>query len=196
MAHWSSALVLMASSAVTALVIPAVVPSRACTVRMANPIDDEGNSVQGSERGVSFEEYVAGLGQEATLDAAKQAMLVLKEPEWNLAKMAVSATDEDFEISCSSMDYAEITIEVPPMMNTYEDYFYGLTADSHTSFKIEQDRSDPIEGRMQRRGGDPTAILLKCDPNGQSGEFVANLCFILPEEKGFSKYFQITCKAA
>ena len=56
---------------------------------------------------------------------------VLKAPEWNVAKMAVSATDEDFEISCSSMDDAELTIDVDPMMNTFEDYFFGLTADSH-----------------------------------------------------------------
>jgi hypothetical protein len=37
------------------------------------------------------------------------------------------------------------------------------------------------------------AIKVKCDPNGQTGEFVAYLCFILPEEKGFSKFFEIKC---
>ena len=81
------------------------------------------------------------------------------------------------------------------MMNTYEEYFYGLTPDSHPSFQIVSGESDPIEGKMQRRGGEPVAIKLKCDPNGQTGEFVAYLCFILPEEKGFSKFFQIKCDA-
>ena len=81
------------------------------------------------------------------------------------------------------------------MMNTFEDYFFGLTADSHPSFSIDMDASDPIEGKMQRRGSDPTVVTIKCDPNGMVGEFVANLCFILPEEPGFSKYYQVTCKS-
>ena len=75
----------------------------------------------------------------------------------------------------------------------YEDYFFGLTADSDAKFKIVQGASSPLEGTMDRRGGEPTTITIKCDPNGSSGEFIANLAFILPEEKDFSKFYQIKC---
>ena len=74
-----------------------------------------------------------------------------------------------------------------------QDYFYGLTEESDPKFTIEHDRSDPIEGRMQRRGGEPTSITLKCDPNGAAGTYEAFLCFILPEEKDFSTFYKITC---
>ena len=46
---------------------------------------------------------------------------------------------------------------------------------------------------MERRGGAPTSIKIKCEPSGATGELVAHLCFLLPEEKTFSKYFKITC---
>ena len=76
-----------------------------------------------------------------------------------------------------------------------QDYFYGLTEDSDSKFTIEHERSDPIEGRMQRRGGEPTSITLKFDSNGAAGTFEAFLCFILPEEKDFSTFYKITCVA-
>ena len=127
------------------------------------------------------------------MPAEKAAKLVLKEAEWNVEKMAVSATDVDYEIECSSMDFNEVIVEVAPSMNTFEDYFYGLTADSHQSFTIVAGESSPIEGRMQRRGGEPEVIKIKCEPNGQSGTFVAHLCFILENEPMYSKFYSITC---
>jgi len=48
---------------------------------------------------------------------------------------------------------------------------------------------------MERRGGEPTSLKIKCDPNGTAGELKATLCFILPEEKPFSKFYGITCKS-
>ena len=80
-------------------------------------------------------------------------------------------------------------------MNTYQDYFFGLTADSDTRFKIDMSQSSPFEGRTARKGGEPTEIMLKCDPQGSDGIYVAHLCFILPEEPTFSKFYKITCTA-
>ena len=80
-------------------------------------------------------------------------------------------------------------------MNTIEAYFYGLTADSHQAFSISHEESSPIEGRMQRRGGEPEVVKIKCDPNGQTGELQAYLCFILDEEPMYSKYYGITVKS-
>ena len=84
---------------------------------------------------------------------------------------------------------------VPPSMNTFEDYFYGFTADSDSQFTIAASESSPIEGRMQRRGGEPEVIKIKCDPGGKSGTFTAHLCFILDNEPMYSKYYSITCTA-
>ena len=102
-------------------------------------------------------------------------------------------TDLDYELTCSSMSDTEVTIDVLPMMNTYEDFFCGLTADSHPSFKLV---GGAFEGQMDRRGGAPVTFTVKCDPQGQSGEFVAHVAFILPEEKPFSKFFKITTTAS
>ena len=57
----------------------------------------------------------------------------------NVNKMAVSATDEDYVIECSAMGDAELIIEVEPSMNTYEEYFYGFTADSASQLSISAD---------------------------------------------------------
>ena len=133
---------------------------------------------------MSFDEFCkAKLRAPAALPAEKAARLILKEPEWNVAKMAVSSTDEDYELSCASSVDTEVVIEIPPSMNTFEDYFYGLTADSHPSFSIVAEESSPLEGRMKRRGGEPETVKIKCDPNGATGEFVAHLCFILQCEQ-------------
>ena len=160
--------------------------------------DDEGGMVRGiAEGGLTLEQVTAAAGQAGpSLPVEKAAKLVLKDPEWNLDKMEMSATDKDFEIACNSMDDAEIVIDVPPMMNTFEDYFFGLTADSHSSFSISTDESSPLEGRMQRRGGEPTVVKIKCEPNGASGTFEAHLCFILENEPGFSKFYKISCTSS
>ncbi len=177
--------------------VPRVAPaSRASLVRMQ--FDEEGGMVKEIEEGgMTLEQVRASYGAEAPkLDDAKAALLVLKEPEWNVNKMAVSATDEDFVLECSSMGDSEVVIEVEPFMNTIEEYCFGFTADSDPKFSIVHEESSPIEGRMQRRGGEPEVVKVKFDPNGASGEFVAHLCFILPEENMYSKFYSITAKSS
>lgn len=160
---------------------------------VVNAFDDEGGMVKGiAEGGQSWEDVVASHGMEGPkLSPEKQALCVLKEPEFNVNKMAVSATDEDYVIECSAMGDAELIIEVEPSMNTYEEYFYGLTADSASQISVSAEESSPIEGKMDRRGGKPNVIKLKFEPNAVSGEFIAHLCFILPEEPMYSKYYEI-----
>ena len=36
----------------------------------------------------------------------------------------------------------------------------------------------------------------QCEPNGQTGELVAYVGCILPEEKPFSTYYKITCQSS
>jgi len=135
-----------------------------------------------AEGGLTLEEVRANAGKAGPeLDEKKKAMLVVKDD-----------TDLDYDLECNSMSDTELVIDVLPVMNTYEEYFCGLTADTHSSFSII---NTEIEGTMDRRGGEPTTVTIKCDPNGVSGEFVAYLCFILPEEKPFSKFYKITCKS-
>jgi hypothetical protein len=73
---------------------------------------------------------------------------------------------------------------------TFEDFYCGFTADSHPAFSVS-----PATGTMERRNGTPTRLIVHCNPQGQAGELVGHLCFILPEEKDFSTYYKITCNS-
>jgi len=188
-------------SCASALVLPSRVATlQRCALRMQlgdatrDISDDEGNSVQGIEKeAVSFADYVAGLdAPEPTLPEDKAALIVLPEPSWKVSIMAVSDIDLAIEMECAAMDYTETAIDIEPMMNTFQEYFFGFTADSHASFSIDHDRSSPIEGTMGRRGNDPLTIIVKCDTNGQVGEFVAHVGCILPDEPDFSKFYKVT----
>ena len=67
----------------------------------------------------------------------------------------------------------------------------GTTGEpAHPAFSVS-----PASGKMERRNGDPTTVIVTCDPRGAKGELKATLCFILPEEKMFSSYYGITCHA-
>ena len=33
-----------------------------------------------------------------------------------------------------------------------------------------------------RRGGEPTTMVITCDPKGQAGTFIGNLVIVLPED--------------
>ena len=114
-----SAILLASISVAGALVLPTRAPQRtpqrARTVQL-KITDDEGNSVQDIVSGTSFADYVAGLGDTPTLAPEKAEKLVLPEPSWKVSKMAVSDIDEEIELSCASMDFAEVPIDVDPMM--------------------------------------------------------------------------------
>ena len=77
----------------------------------------------------------------------------------------------------SSGSGTSITIPVKPVCMTFEDYFAAFSKDSHPSFSVT-----PFTGRMDRRGGEITELVVTCDPKGQSGELIGNLVINLPED--------------
>eukprot|EP01082_Thalassiosira_pseudonana_P000193 g401.t1 g401 contig1:962151-963464(-) len=72
---------------------------------------------------------------------------------------------------------AELLLSVKPVCMGFEDYYAAFTSDSHPSFSVS-----PVAGRMDRRGGEPTELVVKCNPQGRAGEFVGNLVVNLPED--------------
>jgi hypothetical protein len=113
---------------------------------------------------------------------------VLPEPSWKVSRMAVSATDDEFEMFTGATETRALEIAVKPVCMTFEDFYCGFTADSHPSFSVT-----PTTGKMERRNGPPTTVKVTCNPQGAAGDLVGHLCFILPEEKDFSTYYKITC---
>jgi len=68
-------------------------------------------------------------------------------------------------------------IEVKPVCMTFEDYFAGFSVDSFPGFSVS-----PATGRMDRRGGEPTVLTIRIEPEGRSGELTGNLVVNLPED--------------
>jgi hypothetical protein len=89
--------VLPLSSAVLPLPLPpAAARARAGLRRVLMQFDEEGGMVKGiAEGGMSLEDVIASYGAEGPkLSDEKQALCVLKEPEFNVVKMDMSSTDE------------------------------------------------------------------------------------------------------
>ena len=133
-----------------------------------------------------------GSASKHSLPPEKQAQFVLPEESFKVSKMEMSQTDEDFELECTPFHEADTYIMVEPMFITKAKYFMGFTSDSDPKITID---NNLVEGEMNTKSGKPTAIKIKFTPDGETGEFTAYLCFILPEEKTFSKFYKITAKS-
>jgi len=72
---------------------------------------------------------------------------------------------------------AELLLSVKPVCMGFEDYFAAFAPDSHESFSVS-----PVAGRMDRRGGETTDLMVVCEANGKAGTFVGNLVINLPED--------------
>ena len=72
---------------------------------------------------------------------------------------------------------AELLLSVKPVCMGFEDYYAAFASDSHPSFSVS-----PQVGRMDRRGGEPTELVVTCTPGGKAGSFVGNLVINLPED--------------
>jgi len=72
---------------------------------------------------------------------------------------------------------SELLLSVKPVCMGFEDYYAAFTADSHPSFSV-----NPCAGRMDRRGGEPTELVVTCQPGGKSGTWTGNLVINLPED--------------
>lgn len=71
----------------------------------------------------------------------------------------------------------ELVIDVAPVCMTFEDYFAAFSQDSFPGFSVS-----PATGRMDRRGGELTTLIVSCKPGGKSGDLVGNLVINLPED--------------
>ena len=72
---------------------------------------------------------------------------------------------------------SEVVLSVKPVCMGFEDYYAAFTADSHPSFSVS-----PCAGRMDRRGGEPTELVISCKPGGKNGVWTGNLVINLPED--------------
>jgi hypothetical protein len=89
-----------------------------------------------------------------------------------------SVPDGEFEMRVfASASAMEQPLMVAPICMTFEDYYAGFSKDSHPSLSVS-----PAVGRMDRRGGEPTELIVTCDPRGQSGTFSGDLVINLPED--------------
>ena len=59
----------------------------------------------------------------------------------------------------------------------FEDFYAGFADGAHPSLKVT-----PDHGRMDRRGGEITTLMVHCNPGGQAGKFEGTLVVVLPEE--------------
>lgn len=85
--------------------------------------------------------------------------------------------DHAFKVASGSSMGASYDLVVKPFCMGYEDYYAGLTADSHPSLSIT-----PTSGRMDRRGGEESVFEVTCKPGGQAGVFKGQLVIFLPDE--------------
>lgn len=84
---------------------------------------------------------------------------------------------------------AELLLSVKPVCMGFEDYFAAFASDSHPSFSVS-----PVAGRMDRRGGEATELMVVCNAAGKAGTFVGNLVINLPEDNSKICY-KITANA-
>lgn len=95
-----------------------------------------------------------------------------------------SVPDGEYSTNVPSTSAGEsLTVEVNPVCMTFEDYFAGFSADSFAGFSVE-----PATGRMDRRGGEPTVLTVKIEPQGASGDLTGNLVINLPEDNSKITY--------
>lgn len=83
----------------------------------------------------------------------------------------------------STGDGASLEISVQSPCMTFEDYYASFSKGSHPSLSVS-----PSTGRMDRRKGDPTVMLITCIPNGMSGALTGDLVINLPEDNSFICY--------
>ena len=59
----------------------------------------------------------------------------------------------------------------------FEDFYAGWAPETPPGFSVS-----PIQGRMERRGGEPGACASAVASDGQTGEKVGYLCVVLPDD--------------
>jgi hypothetical protein len=98
-------------------------------------------------------------------------------PGMDFTPSSVMDGEYSMNVASSSSTGAQITLQVAPVCMTFEDYYAAFAPGSHPSFSVA-----PVTGRMDRRGGEATALTVTCDPRGASGNLVGTLVVNLPED--------------
>ncbi|KAJ8601804.1 hypothetical protein CTAYLR_007477 [Chrysophaeum taylorii] len=93
------------------------------------------------------------------------------------AQMGRFADEIAFSMPAASDQSRISDVFIKPVCMAYEDFYAGFTADSASCFSVE-----PTEGRMDRRGGEPTMLTIECKPDGKPGSKLGYLCVVLPDE--------------
>lgn len=91
-----------------------------------------------------------------------------------------------FQVAASSQG-GDYEIVIKPFCMSFEDYFAAFAPGAHPSLKVS-----PCAGRMDRRGGEPTYLVVSCEPGGQAGTFTGDLVINLPEDNSKLTY-KISC---
>lgn len=105
--------------------------------------------------------------------AAKSVKFELDMP----AKMGRFLQEINVDIPAASDSSRVEEVVIKPVCMAFEDFYAGFTDDSDPCFSVT-----PTEGRMDRRGGQPSVFDVEIRPNGQVGQRSAYLCVVLPEE--------------
>jgi len=114
---------------------------------------------------------------------------VLPAPKFNPKTMTETSIDDEYDMFIIGSETKKLTIDVSPVAMGFEDFYCGFTSDSHSAFHV----TDNAFGKMERRHGTPTTVEVTVDPKGVKGQLVGHLCFIQPEEKDFSTFYEIRC---
>ena len=69
------------------------------------------------------------------------------------------------------------TVTVKPVCMGFEDFYAGWSPETPPGFSVS-----PIQGRMERRGGEPSLFDVEVKADGQTGEKVGYLCIVLPDD--------------
>lgn len=102
--------------------------------------------------------------------------------------IAASVPDGEFSFQvAASSKGGEMEIEIKPFCMSFEDYYAAFAPGAHPSLKVS-----PCAGRMDRRGGESTFLVVSCAPGGQAGTFTGDLVINLPEDNSKVSY-KIAC---
>mmetsp|Transcript_24282 Transcript_24282/g.72870 ORF Transcript_24282/g.72870 Transcript_24282/m.72870 type:complete len:238 (+) Transcript_24282:168-881(+) len=95
-----------------------------------------------------------------------------------LAKMGRFEQEVTIDMPAASDAPRVENILVKPVCMGFEDFYAGWAPESAPGlFDVE-----PKQGRMERRGGEPSAFDISVKADGQTGEKVGYLCIVLPDD--------------
>ena len=94
-----------------------------------------------------------------------------------LAKMGRFDQEVSIDMPAASDIPRLETITVKPVCMGFEDFYAGWSPETPPGFSVS-----PIQGRMERRGGEPSLFDIEVKADGQTGEKVGYLCIVLPDD--------------